>query len=43
MIDPQKPGNLAEINIKIPIGIGFVGFVISVVMALTFHNLGLTH
>jgi hypothetical protein len=40
MIDPQKPGNLAEINIKIPIGIGFVGFVISVVMALTFHNFG---
>jgi hypothetical protein len=40
MINPQKPGNLAEINIKIPIRIGFVGLVTSILMALAFHNLG---
>jgi Domain of unknown function (DUF4760) len=40
MINPKKPGNLAEINIRIPIRIGFVGLVISIAMALTFHNLG---
>jgi hypothetical protein len=40
MINPQKPGNLAEINIKIPIRIGFVGLVTSILMTLAFHNLG---
>jgi hypothetical protein len=40
MINPQKPGNLAEINIKIPIRIGFVGLVTSILMTVAFHNLG---
>jgi Domain of unknown function (DUF4760) len=39
MIDPQKPGKLAEINIKIPIRIGVLGLLASIAFALTFHTL----
>jgi Domain of unknown function (DUF4760) len=40
MINPKKPGNIAEINIKIPVRIGLVGVAISILMTFAFHSLG---